>query len=184
MPLAAIKSQSFCVNIRINLQEINNGYKSKQKIRIFVFLLINSKTDSIMSDTEQQAIREKYYAEALRCMDNAKETLKKANKESNYYSDKKYVRTACGTAYNGVLLALDAYLLTKGVRRPRGRKSIEYYQNNIGQADKKMLNHLNSVYEVLHLAGYYDGVQDARILKIGFDTAYDIIEKIKPQPAS
>jgi hypothetical protein len=134
-----------------------------------------------MSEKEQEAIREKYYAEAMRYMNNAKETLKKANKEDAFYHDAKYVRTACGTAYNGVLIALDAYLIMKGVKRPKGRKSIEYYQENIGAADRKMLNHLNSVYEVLHLAGYYDGIQDARIVKIGFETAYDIIDKIKPQ---
>jgi hypothetical protein len=43
-----------------------------------------------------------------------------------------------------------------------------------------MLRHVNNAYEVLHLSGYYDGNQDARIIKIGFDEAYEIIEKIKP----
>jgi len=132
----------------------------------------------------QETIKEKYYAEALRYMNNAKETLKKANKEDHYYRDSKYVRTACGTAYNGVLLALDAYLLTKGIKKTKGRKSIDYYQENIGHSDKKLLNHINSVYEVLHLAGYYDGIRDARVIKIGFDTAYEIIDKIKPMQDS
>ena len=137
-----------------------------------------------MSDTEQQAIREKYYAEALRYMDNAKETLKKANKQDHYYHDPKYVRTACGTAYNGMLVALDAYLLMKGIRRVKGRKSIEYYHENVGHLDKKLLGLINRGYDVLHLAGYYDGVRDAKVIKTGFDIAYDVIEKIKPMQAN
>jgi hypothetical protein len=130
----------------------------------------------------QQRIREKYYAEAIRYMDNAKETLRKAVKEGNVYQDRKYVSTACGTAYKGVLLALDAYLRLKGVEHPKkGRKSIEFYTQNISQWDKKLLTSLDVVYHILHLDGYYDGIQDARVLKTGFDVAYEIIDKIKPQ---
>jgi uncharacterized protein (UPF0332 family) len=134
-----------------------------------------------MLKMEQEAVKEKYYAEAMRYMDNAKETLKKANKEDAFYHDAKYVQTACGTAYNGVLIALDAYLMMKGVKRTKGRKSIEYYQENVGAVDRKLLNNVNRMYDVLHLAGYYDGVRDVKVIKIGFDTAYDIIDKIKPQ---
>ena len=43
-----------------------------------------------------------------------------------------------------------------------------------------MLNYLNSAYEILHLWGYYDGINNATVVKEGFDTAYKIIEKIKP----
>ncbi|MDR0582018.1 MAG: DUF5618 family protein, partial [Prevotellaceae bacterium] len=68
-----------------------------------------------MSLEEQQELKQKSYAEAMRYMNNAKETLQKAKKEDNYYADRKYVRTACGTAYNGVLLALDAYFMLKDV---------------------------------------------------------------------
>ena len=51
-----------------------------------------------MSIQEQQELREKSYAEAIRYMDNAKETLKKAGKEDYFYKDKKYVSSACGIA--------------------------------------------------------------------------------------
>ena len=40
----------------------------------------------------------------------------KARKDGKYYQDKKYVVTACGTAYKGTLLALDAFLEIKGNR--------------------------------------------------------------------
>jgi hypothetical protein len=135
-----------------------------------------------MSITEQQSLKEMYYNEAIRYMDNAKENLKNAKKEGGFYHDKKYVKTACGVAYNGLLVALDGFLILKGVDKPKGkeRKSIEYYQGNINKIDKKMLNNLNGAYEVLHLWGYYDGITDAIVVKRGFDLAYTLINKIKP----
>jgi hypothetical protein len=130
---------------------------------------------------EQQAkIREKYYREAVRYMDNAKETLKKAKKEDKYYRDAKYVKTACGIAYNGVLVALDGYLELKNVKKTKSRKSIEYYQEFLGKQDRKMLDNLNSAYKILHLWGYYDGIEKVDVVKSGFDEAMAIIEKLKP----
>ena len=135
-----------------------------------------------MSTQEQQELKEKYYSEAIRYMDNAKENLKNAKKEGNYYHDPKYVKTACAVAYSGLLVALDGFLILKGIDKPKGklRKSIEYYQTNITKIDKKMLDHLNNAYKVLHLWGYYDGIESVSIIQEGFDEAYKIIEKIKP----
>jgi uncharacterized protein (UPF0332 family) len=133
-----------------------------------------------MSIAQQEDVRQHAYAEAMRYMNNAKETLQKARKEDDHYHDAKYVRTACGTAYNGVLIALDAYLLLKGVERKKGCKSIQYYTEHIGMLDKKLLSYVNDAYSILHLYGYYDGIRDAKVLKIGFDYAYQIIDKIKP----
>jgi uncharacterized protein (UPF0332 family) len=135
-----------------------------------------------MSVEEQESVKERYYSEAIRYMDNAKECLQKAKKEDKYYHDPKYVKMACGTAYSGVLVALDGFLLLKGIGKigKKQRKSIEYYQSNITKIDKKMLDYLNSVYEILHLSGYYDGVKNATVVKEGFDEAYKIIDKIKP----
>ncbi len=133
-----------------------------------------------MSIEEQNQIRTEYYNEAIRYMENASETLKKAGKEDRFYKDKKYVKTACGTAYNGVLLALDGYFILKGAPKKKGRKDIEYYQSTITKIDKKLLNYLNEAYEILHLAGYYDGTKSIKVVTEGFDLAYSIIEKIKP----
>ena len=135
-----------------------------------------------MSIQEQELVKESYYSEAIRYMDNAKECLKKAKKEDNYYRDPKYVRMACGTAYIGILIAMDGFFILKGIHKSRSkqRKSIEYYQSNITKIDKKMLDYLNSAYKVLHLSGYYDGIQNATVIKEGFDEAYKIIDKIKP----
>ncbi|MDR3133875.1 MAG: DUF5618 family protein [Prevotellaceae bacterium] len=134
-----------------------------------------------MSIEEQQELKQKSYAEALRYMDNAKEALQKAKKEDKYYNDRKYVRMACGTAYNGVLLALDAYLALKNVEPPKKtRRSIDFYTGSIGKIDRKLLQSLNDAYDTLHLSGYYDGNLNARVIKEGFDAAYEIINKIKP----
>lgn len=132
-----------------------------------------------MSIIEQQKIREKTYTEAMRYMDNAKEILKMAGKEGYYYNDSKYVSTACGTAYKGVLIALDAYLKLKDIPA-RKRKSIEYYTEHIGKIDRKLLRDVNIVYEILHLSGYYDGIHDAIVVQRGMDIAFQIINKIKP----
>jgi uncharacterized protein (UPF0332 family) len=136
-----------------------------------------------MSIDEQQEIKETYYNEAIRYMDNAKDCLKKAKKEDDYYNDSKYVSMACGTAYKGVLIALDGFLILKGIRTQESkklRKSIEYYQSNITKIDQKMLKILNSAYKILHLYGYYDGCETVSVVKEGFDEAYKIIDKIKP----
>ncbi|OFX43583.1 MAG: hypothetical protein A2046_01525 [Bacteroidetes bacterium GWA2_30_7] len=132
-----------------------------------------------MSIEEKQKIKEHYYTEAIRYMNNAKETLKKAGKDGDFYEDRKYVRTATGTAYNGVLIALDGYLLIKGVERKKGRKSIEYYQKSLSEIDKKLLKYLNSAYDTLHLSGYYDGNLSVKVILSGFEVAYEIINKIK-----
>ena len=135
-----------------------------------------------MSIQEQQELKEKYYGEAMRYMENARECLKNAKKEGGYYQDRKYVRMACGTAYSGMLIALDGFFILQGLHKPtaKERKSIEYYQKNITNLDRKMLSTLNSAYHILHLSGYYDGIEKAIVVKAGFDEAYKIIEKIKP----
>ena len=139
------------------------------------------KSGAYMSVQELEELQEKHYTEALRFMDNAKDCLKKAQKDGNYYRDTKYVKMACGTAYSGVLVGLDGYLAIKGIQpNKKVRKTIEYYQYNIGKLDRKMLDHLVSAYQILHLYGYYDGVQNVNVVNEGFNEAKSIIEKIKP----
>jgi len=140
------------------------------------------RTGTYISVQEQQELNNKYYGEAVRYMDNAKEYLKQAQKDGNYYRDTKYVRTACGTAYSGVLIALDGFLVSKGIHAPdkKARKSVEYYQYNLAKLDKKMLDHLICAYKILHLSGYYDGIENVNVIKEGFEEANKIINKIKP----
>ncbi len=130
--------------------------------------------------TDQNRVRTKYYAEALRYMDNAKETLKKAGKDRGEYADDKYVKTACGIAYNGVLKALDGYFILKDIAIPKNHKSIEYYRFYLSDIDNKLMKELNNAYGILHILGYYQGITIAKIINTGFDSAFKIIERIKP----
>ncbi|MDR2693726.1 MAG: DUF5618 family protein [Chitinispirillales bacterium] len=137
-----------------------------------------------MTLEEQNAVLSAEYTESVRYMDNAKETLRKAEKQDDgYYRDDKYVRTACGTAYLGVLRALEMWLVLKGIEIPdkKKRKSIEFYEYSVAQVDKKMLVRLKSAYNVLHLEGYYRGETRVKTIESGFDAAYEIIDKIKPE---
>jgi hypothetical protein len=133
--------------------------------------------------TEQEQKKQINHAEATRYMNNAKESLQKSGKEDNHYLDRKYVITACGTAYRGVLFALDAYFEMKGIPRPpkNKRASIEYYKSNLAKIDWKMVTLLNDVYAILHIAGYYEGVCSVPVIQQGFEYAYQIIDKIKPE---
>ena len=136
-----------------------------------------------MTPEEQNLFLSKWHAEATRYMDNAEETLKKAQKQDHgWYKDEKYVRSACGIAYLGVLVALDAWLTLKGVRIPNKRKhpTIDFYEYEIAKLDRKMLDYLNSAYNMLHLEGYYRRERSVKAIDAGFDFAYLIIDKIKP----
>jgi hypothetical protein len=137
-----------------------------------------------MTRDEQNIFLSKEYAEAIRYMENAKEALQKAKKtDDGYYADKKYVRTACGVAYSGVLVALDAWFMMKGVKNKKknGRKSVDFYKMNISMLDKKIASYYDTVYDVLHLFGYYDGLQKVSVIQAGFEDAYKIIDRIKPE---
>jgi hypothetical protein len=134
-----------------------------------------------MNLAQQKALKQAYYLEAIRYMQNAGETLKKAGKDGRFYKDDKYVKTACGIAYNAVLKALDGYFKIKEINLPRGKKSIEYYRDNLAKIDRKLMNYLNNAYEILHISGYYEGLTSVAPIKEGFELAYYIIEKIKPE---
>jgi len=136
-----------------------------------------------MDRDEQNEFLSAEYAEAIRYIENAKEVLLKAKKDGKHYTDRKYVRAACGMAYSSVLVALDAWFVLKEIPQPpkRQRKSIVYYMSNIAQRDKKLADDLDAAYKVLHLDGYYEGINNVKIIADGFEIAYDIIERIKPE---
>lgn len=120
------------------------------------------------------------YKVAMRYVENAEEDLKLSGIDDKFYKDVKYVQSACAIAYVGILRALDNLFEIKNLPKKRGRKSIEYYQLNLSKTDKKLLNHLNNAYTVLHLDGYYGGINKIDIIKSGFDSAITIINALKP----
>lgn len=100
--------------------------------------------------------------EALRYIDNAKEILSKSAIEDGSYADDKYVKSACGVAYLGVLKAIDQFLLRKGVTKKTLPKKVEEYEKALQKyalpRDGKLLRAFNDIYDELHIAGYYRGI--------------------------
>jgi hypothetical protein len=117
-----------------------------------------------------------HITEANRYLDNAKDILStKAMKEDGYYQDAKYVKMAGHTAYSGVLVALDGVLGKKS----KGRKTVEWYKEELSKLDKKILNVFVSAYDTLHLAMSYDGNPNAKVSKAGLEDAERIVEWAK-----
>lgn len=134
-----------------------------------------------MSTREKNTEAKKSYNEATRFMDNAKKELGLAKKEGRYYEDVKHVSGACGIAYKGVLVALDGIFMLRGIERgdKRKRLSIDYYTSNLAKIDKKMLGSLNDCYQILHLDGYYDCYNNAKVILEGFEQADSILKKLE-----
>jgi len=140
-----------------------------------------------MTAQEQEQIKQKGYAEAMHYIANAKDYLQKtAIGEDGWYKSKKYVRTACGTAYSGVLEALGTYLELKnpGVLGSKEPKTIDFYRKHLAKENKKMLKELNHTYTILHIMGYYEGIGAPLTIKEGFQRAQKIIDLIKPAGAT
>lgn len=128
-------------------------------------------------------LKTKNYNEAVRYMENVTDALKKAKKNGKFYEDDKYTRTACGIAYNAVLLALDTYFTLKNksiIKKNHQRKNVDDYKRILSEIDTKLLKEYQNAYNVLHLDGYYDGITKYDTLKSGMDSAVEIINKIKP----
>ncbi|MEW6680658.1 MAG: DUF5618 family protein [bacterium] len=121
--------------------------------------------------------------EALRYLNNAKEILKKAPIEDNYYTDVKYVQEACGTAYLAILKAINGYLLNKGLTKKELPKSYETYAKMLRKYlsihNGKLFRQFDHLYDELHLAGYYRGdLHNVNAIKEILKSAKDFIEKI------
>lgn len=112
--------------------------------------------------------------EALRYMANAEEVINKGkyDPETKLYKDKKYVRMAGDTLWKGCLIALDALLQ---VRKGKGRPSIKKYQEAAAKRDGKLLQYVNTGYELMHLVMGYDGNKSKKVCEAGFDMARTII---------
>lgn len=114
--------------------------------------------------------------EARRYVANAEEVIKKANfdPELLIYTDGKYIKMAGNTLWNGCLIALDAAL---GVRKGKGRPSIEKYKEAAGKRDRKLLAAIVAGYDTMHLYMGYDGNKDKKVCEAGFEKARTIIER-------
>ena len=119
--------------------------------------------------------------EAKRYLSNAKEILReKALKEDGFYRDRKYVKMAGHTAYAGILVALDSVLGDK----KKGRKSVDWYKQELSTRDKKILYAFLAAYDTLHLSMSYDGNLSTAISKEGMELAEQIINWAEQKTAA
>ena len=99
--------------------------------------------------------------EALRYLNNAKKILKSVPVQNGTYIDIKPVREACGTAYLAILIAIDEYLLKKGMSKKELPRSVDAYRRALRKYltvhDGKLQREFEALYEALHIAGYYRG---------------------------
>lgn len=114
--------------------------------------------------------------EPKRYIANAKELLGKSAIEGKLYADSKYVRSACGVAYLGVLEVINEQLQTKyGVARKDLPKKVEEYrkalQKHVSVHNGKLLKEFDALYDELHIAGYYRG------LLHGTDVIKDVLKR-------
>ncbi len=121
--------------------------------------------------------------EPLRYLENAKEILSKSPIEDNRYTDVKYVKSACGVAYLGVLEAINEVLLKKGLSKKELPKKVEEYrkalQKHISAHNGKLLREFDDIYDELHIAGYYRGLlHRTNIVKDALLAAKDFISKL------
>lgn len=118
------------------------------------------------------------YKEPRRYLANAREILReKAGRENGFYLDKKYVRMAGNTAWNGVLEAVETWLVGKGVhRQKKSRPDVEWYQTEISRRNRKLNQHFVSAYNILHRYLGYDGELKASLSKDGLDEAAEVIK--------
>lgn len=117
-------------------------------------------------------------SEARRYVQNAKDILlEKANlnTETQLYRDRKYVKMAGNTLWNGVLLILDAVFHVKKNRK--SRPDIIDYQKAVAQRDLKLLDYVTAGYDVMHLSMGYDGNLEKNTCQAGIRIANNIIDR-------
>ncbi len=122
--------------------------------------------------------------EALRYLQNAKEILAKTPIEDNEYTDVKPVREAFGTAYLAVLEAINEALLQKGFSKKELPKSVDEYRKVLRKYfaihNGKLMRSFESLYDTLHIAGYYRGlIYNATLVKDAIKAAKDFIDKFR-----
>lgn len=121
--------------------------------------------------------------EAQRYVNNAKDLLRKKGDldiETQSYMDRKYVKMAGNTLWNGVLFILDAVFHVK--KNKKSRPDISDYQQAVAARDKKLLTLVNGGYDILHLSMGYDGILNKKVCDEGFLVANDIIDRCERFP--
>ena len=121
--------------------------------------------------------------EAVRYLSNARAILRHIPVERNIYLDRKPVREAMGAAYLAVLEAINEALGRRGVARKDLPKSVDAYraalQRRLATRNGNLMREFESLYDLLHIAGYYRGLlYDRKVVRNALDAAQRFIEKV------
>ena len=121
--------------------------------------------------------------EGVRYLANAREILRHIPAEGDVYIDRKPVREAMGTAYLAILEAINEALLRRGLTRKELPRSVEAYrvalQRHFGSHNGKLLREFESLYDLLHLSGYYRvTIYRRKPVKAALDDAQRFIERL------
>jgi Domain of unknown function (DUF5618) len=115
--------------------------------------------------------------EAKRYIANAREILtEKAGKSGKFYTDRKYVRMAGNTAWNGILEAIDGTFDIRASMKKDQRPDVKDYQQVIGKRNQSKLKLFIAAYDTLHKALGYDGNLSVTIVQEGLSEADEIIK--------
>ena len=117
-------------------------------------------------------------SEARRYVENAKALLRdhgQLDYETQLYQDRKYVRMAGNTLWNGVLLIVDAVFHVKRIGRMH--PDVIDYRDEVAKRDRKLLDLFNTAYETLHVYMGYDGNWERDTCHAGIRLANDIIDR-------
>ena len=123
---------------------------------------------------------EEAFSNAKRYFANAKETLLSSEIEYDRYKDEKYVKEASAMGYLAALQAIDGYLLSTGITPDKLPTSITEYEKSLKKIphNGKLMSAMATVYENLHIFGYYRGGVDVEMIKSGFSKAKLIINTL------
>jgi hypothetical protein len=122
---------------------------------------------------------------AARYLSNARAILKTVPVEDSTYIDIKPVREAFGTAYLAILEAINEALIKKGLTKKELPKSVDAYRKALQRYfkayDGKLLREFESLYDLLHIAGYYRGLlYRTSVVKDALKDAEIFIKKFVP----
>ena len=131
-----------------------------------------------MRDSSSKEVYDDPVKEARRYVQNAKDILNEKARldvETQLYQDRKYVRMAGNTLWNGMLLVINAVFRVK--KTPKSRPHFDTYRKAIAARDQKLLSLFIGAYETMHIYMGYDGGLDKEACSGALRMANDIIDR-------
>ncbi len=129
---------------------------------------------------------------ARRYLENARGELKNAGiiRDTGTYKDYKHISSASGLAFRGVLEALKALFLSKGVFKDSSEMNRKLKRHDmffrtlkeisgLGKDRDRLMYLLEDVYDILHIGGYYRELRSKKAIDDGFEKAEKIIRIVE-----